>query len=124
MPVSISKASGPVNIKLELLTSRAPVEGTTTVERGKTRNAILRISREFPIGAGELIITGTGGLQFERRCDTIIYDNRHVILVQTSSSTYRPYDTIKAHVIVTNKKFIPMAYGEVTIEIYVSSFLC
>ena len=106
------------------MTSRAPIEGKTTVERGKTRNAILRIPREFPIGAGELIITGTGGLQFKRRCNTIIYDNHHVILVQTSASTYRPHDTIEAYVVVTDENFIPMDSGEVTIEIYVSSFFC
>ena len=98
------------------------IQSTTTVKPGETRNATLTIPREFPIGAAELIITGTGGLRFEERRDTVIYDNHHVVLVQTSASTYRPHDTIEARVVVTNENLIPLESGELTIEIYVSSF--
>jgi hypothetical protein len=104
------------------LTSREPIKSKTTVGKGETRNATLKIPRKFPIGAGELIITGTGGLQFQARCGTIIYDNRHVILVQTPASTYHPHDTIEARVVVTNENLIPLKSGNLTIEIYVSSF--
>jgi hypothetical protein len=82
----------------------------------------LTVPRNFPIGAGKLIITGTGGLQFEERHGVVIYNNCHVILVQTSASTYHPTDTIEAHVVITNEILIPMEYGKLTIEIYVSSF--
>jgi hypothetical protein len=101
---------------------RRHIEATTTCKPGETRNATLTIPREFPIGAGELTITGTGGLHFEERRDIVIYDNCHVVLVQTSASTYRPTDTIETRIVVTNENLIPMERGELTVEIYVSSF--
>ena len=48
---------------------------------------------EFPVGAGELTIVGTGGVSFEEKRDVIVYDSRYVVLVQTSASTYQPGDT-------------------------------
>jgi hypothetical protein len=101
---------------------RESIERKTTVNQGETRNAILDIPRGFPIGAGELIITGTGGREFQERRDTIIYDNSHVILVQTPASTYHPHDTIKVRVVVTDENLIPLKRGTLTIEIYVSLF--
>jgi hypothetical protein len=116
--VSIAEASKPVEIKFDLWMGRRHIEATTTCKPGETRNATLTIPREFPIGAGELTITGTGGLHFEERRDIVIYDNCHVVLVQTSASTYRPTDTIETRIVVTNENLIPMERGELTVEIY------
>ena len=74
---------------------------------------------EFPVGAGEITIIGTGGVNFEDKRDVIVYDNRHVILVQTSASTYRPQDVMEVRVVVTNEELIPIETGEVLLEIYV-----
>ena len=63
----------------------------------------MTVPHDFPIGAGKLTITGTGGLRFEEQHDVVIYDNRHVILVQTSASTYHPTDTMEIYVVITMK---------------------
>ena len=86
---------------------------------GETRNASLTLPSEFPVGAGELTITGTGGVRFEEKRDVIVYEKRHVILVQTSSSTYRPGDTLEVRVVATSEELIPIESGEVLLEIYV-----
>ena len=90
-----------------------------TMNLGETRNATMTLPKEFPVGAGELLITGTGGLRFEEKRDVIVYDNRHVILVQTSASTYRPSDTIEFRVVATNEELMPIENGECLVEIYV-----
>jgi hypothetical protein len=74
---------------------------------------------EFPVGAGELTIVGTGGVSFEEKRDIIVYDNSYVVLVQTSASTYRPGDQLEVRVVVTNEELIPVQNGELLIEIYV-----
>ncbi|CAF3365979.1 unnamed protein product [Rotaria sp. Silwood1] len=93
-----------------------------TTTDSETHNVILAVSKKFPIGLGKLIITGTGGLNFEEKRDIIVYDNCHVILVQTSSSTYRPHDTMEIRVVVTNENLIPIEYGELIVEIYDAVF--
>lgn len=85
---------------------------------GETRNATFALPSEFPVGAGELTITGTGGVTFEEKRDVIVYDNRHVILVQTSASTYRPKDIMEIRVVATNEELMPVENGELNIEIY------
>jgi hypothetical protein len=86
---------------------------------GETRNATMTLPMEFPVGAGELTITGTGGVHFEEKRDVIVYENRHVLLVQTSASTYRPADTLEVRVVATSEELMPIESGEVLIEIYV-----
>jgi uncharacterized protein YfaS (alpha-2-macroglobulin family) len=76
---------------------------------------------EFPVGAGELTIVGTGGVTFEEKRDIIVYDNRYVVLVQTSASTYRPGDEMEIRVVVTNEELVPVENGEVLVEIYDSN---
>jgi hypothetical protein len=80
----------------------------------------LTLPSEWPVGAGELRIVGTGGVRFEERRDVIVYEDSHVILVQTSSSTYRPGDILEFRVVATNENLIPIENGEITLEIYVS----
>jgi len=89
------------------------------INLGSTRNATLTLPLEFPVGAGELTIVGTGGVSFEENRDVIVYDNRYVVLVQTSASTYRPHDTLEVRVVATNEQLIPIENCEVLIEIYV-----
>lgn len=79
----------------------------------------MTLPKEFPVGAGELTIVGTGGITFEEKRDIIVYDNRHVVLVQTSASSYRPGDKMEVRVVATNEELIPVETAEVTIEIYV-----
>ena len=74
---------------------------------------------EFPVGPGELSIIGTGGITFQEKRDVIVYDNRNVILVQTSSSNYQPGDKIELRVVATNEQLIPLENVEVLVEIYV-----
>lgn len=90
---------------------------------GQTRNAALTLPKEFPIGGGELTINGTGGLHFEEKRDIIVYDNCHIILVQTSASTYRPDDIMEIRVVATNENLMPIEYGELIVEIYVNFYL-
>lgn len=120
--VFIAAASKPVEIKFMLTVGQHRVETTTIFKSGETRNATLALPKEFPVGAGELIITGTGGLQFEERRDVIVYDNRHVMLVQTSASTYRPRDTMEIRVVATYENLLPIEQGELIVEIYVSFY--
>jgi hypothetical protein len=86
---------------------------------GETRNVTLTLPQEFPVGTAELVISGTGGLDFKETRGIILYDNRHMILVQTSASTYRPRDTIEIRVVATNENLIPIENGELVVEIYV-----
>jgi len=79
----------------------------------------LVLPTEFPVGAGELTIVGTGGVSFEEKRDVIVYDSRYVVLVQTSASTYRPGDTIEVRVVATSEELIPLENNVVLIEIYV-----
>ena len=120
LSIFIASASQPVEVKFDLVLGSKRVESKIVCQPGVTRNATLVLPKEFPIGAGELIITGTGGLQFEEKRNAIIYDNRHAMLVQTSASTYRPRDTMEIRVIATTEEFMPMESGELNIEIYVS----
>ena len=119
--VFIAAASQPVDVKFELVLGAQRLEGKVVCKPGETRNATITLPKKFPIGAGELIITGTGGLQFEEKRDVIVYDSRHVLLVQTSASTYRPHDIMEVRVVATTEELMPMESGELTIEIYVSS---
>jgi hypothetical protein len=118
LSIFIAAASQPVDVKFELTIGQKRIEGTTTCKPGETRNATLTLPLEFPVGAGELTITGTGGVHFEEKRDVIVYDNRHVILVQTSASAYRPGDILEVRVVATNEELIPMESGEVLLEIY------
>ncbi|CAF4419125.1 unnamed protein product [Rotaria sp. Silwood2] len=88
----------------------------------ETRIATLFLPKEFSIGAGELTITGTGGLHFEEKRDIIVYDNCHVILVQTSASTYRPHDAMEIRVVATNENLMPIEHSELIVEIYDATF--
>jgi hypothetical protein len=83
----------------------------------------LALPSEFPIGPGVLTIFGTGGVRFEEKRDVIVYDNRHVILVQTSASTYQPGDKMELRVVATNEELIPLENDEVLIEIFVCFYL-
>ncbi|CAF5083804.1 unnamed protein product, partial [Rotaria sp. Silwood1] len=112
----------PVDIKFDLIVNQLHIENKIICTTGETRNVILAVSKKFPIGLGKLIITGSGGLNFEEKRDIIVYDNCHVILVQTSSSTYRPHDTMEIRVVVTNENLIPIEYGELIVEIYDAVF--
>jgi hypothetical protein len=118
LSVFIAAASQPVQVKFELTVGQKRIQGTTTVTPGTTRNAILTLPMECPVGAGELTIVGTGGVSFEEKRDVIVYDNRYVVLVQTSASTYRPGDTMEVRVVVTDEELIPIENDEVLIEIY------
>lgn len=119
--ISILIAHGiePVEIKFVLTINKHRIENKIICKSGETQNGTLSLPNEFPVGAGELIIIGSGGLQFEERRDVIIYDNRHALLIQTSASTYRPRDTMEIRVIATNENLIPIENGELTLEIYV-----
>jgi hypothetical protein len=99
------------------------LEWKTMCKSGETQNVTLTLPQEFPVGIGQLTITGTGGLQFEEKRDIIIYDNRYVILVQTSASTYRPRDTMEIRVVAMNENLMPIENGELIIEIYVNFYL-
>ncbi len=125
--VFIAAASQPVEVKFDLIIGQKHVEWKTICKAGETRNATLTLPNEFPVGAGELIIIGTGGLQFKETRDVIVYDNRHVLLVQTSASTYRPRDTMEIRVVAMNENLMPIENGELIVEIYVNihmSVLC
>jgi len=89
---------------------------------GKTCSAAVTLPKEFSIGYGKLTINGTAGLNFKEKRSIIVYDNGHVLLVQTSASTYRPQDTMKIRVLATNENLVPIQNGELTIEIYVRLF--
>jgi len=116
--VFIAAASQPVQVKFELTVGQKRIQGQTTVTPGTTRKATLTLPMEFPVGAGELTIVGTGGVSFEEKRDIIVYDNHYVVLVQTSASTYRPGDTMEARVVVTDEELMPIENDEVLIEIY------
>jgi hypothetical protein len=118
LSVFIAAASQPVQVKFQLIVGQQRLQNTTTVKPGTTCNASLVLPMEFPIGAGELIITGTGGVNFEEKRDIIVYDNSRVVLVQTSASTYRPGDQMEVRVIVTNEELIPVENEQLLIEIY------
>jgi hypothetical protein len=119
--VFIAAASQPVQVKFELTVGQQHVQNTTTVNPGTTQNVTLTLPSEFPVGAGELSIVGTGGVTFEENRDIIVYDNSYVVLVQTSASTYRPGDTMDIRVVVTNEELVPVGDGEVLVEIYDSN---
>lgn len=136
LSVFIAAASQPVQVKFELVIGQQRLQSTATVtpglliipekyslsmidRLGATRPVTLTLPKEFPIGAGELTIVGTGGITFEEKRDIIIYDSRHVVLVQTSASTYRPSDTMEVRVVVTNEELMPVESAEIDIEIYV-----
>jgi hypothetical protein len=118
LSVFIAAASQPVEVKFELTLGEKRIECTTTVKSGETRNATLTLPMEFPCGPGELTIMGTGGVRFEEKRDIIVYDNRHVVLVQTSASTYQPGDKMELRVVATNEELIPLENDECLIEIY------
>jgi len=118
LSVFIAAASQPVQVKFQLTIGLQNVQCTTTVPPGTTHNATLTLPMEFPVGAGELTIVGTGGVSFEEKRDVIVYDNRYVVLVQTSASTYQPGDTMEVRVVATNEELIPIESCEVLIEIY------
>jgi hypothetical protein len=121
--VFIASASQPVEVNFDLILGQKHFQVKTICKSGETRNATLALPKEFPIGAGELTIIGTGGLHFEEKRDVIVYDNCHVMLVQSSASTYTPRDTIEIRVVATNENLIPIENGELTVEIYVSFYL-
>jgi len=100
----------------------SPKQKSIIINLGETHNATLALPLEFPVGAGEITIVGTGGVRFEEKRDVIVYDNRYVVLVQTSASTYRPSDTMEIRVVATNEELIPLESGEVLIEIYVCCY--
>jgi len=116
--VFIAAAPQPVEVQFALTIGNKHLEWKTMCKPGETRNVTLTLPKEFPVGAGELIITGTGGLRFEEKRDMIIYDNRHIMMVQTSASTYRPRDTMEIRVVCMNEHFMPMESGELIVEIY------
>ncbi len=109
-------------MKFVLTIGQYHLDNKIICKAGETRNITLTLPKEFPVGAGELTIIGTGGLNFEEKRDIIIYDNRHVILVQTSTATYRPRDTMEIRVVCTNENLLPVENGELIVEIYVNFY--
>jgi hypothetical protein len=59
--------------------------------------------------------SSTGGLDFEGKHDIILYDNCHVILVQTSASIYHRNDTMEIRVVVTNENLMPIEHDDLII---------
>jgi hypothetical protein len=122
LSVFIADVSQSVQVKFDLTLGQQHLQTQIICKPGATCNATLTLPTEFPIGAGELIITGTGGVTFEEQRNVIVYDNCHVLLVQTCASTYRPRDIMDIRVVATNEDFIPIENGELTVEIYVRAF--
>jgi hypothetical protein len=116
--VFIAAASQPVEVRFDLAMGQQHIEGKVMCKPGETRNATMTLPKEFPVGAGLLTMTGTGGIRFEEKRDIIVYDNRHIMLVQTSASTYCPGDTMEVRVVATSENLIPIESGELMIEIY------
>ncbi|CAF0996321.1 unnamed protein product [Didymodactylos carnosus] len=116
--ISVANVAQPVEFSFELISRDAHLRTQITVRPSETKNVTLALNRQFPIGVGELIIQATGGLKFTERREVLIYDDRYVLLVQTSSTTYRPNDTVEIRVVATNENMIPIENGEMTIEIY------
>jgi hypothetical protein len=119
--VFLAASSQPSEVKFDLVMGQRHMDSKITCKPGETRNVTLTLPREFPVGAGELFITGTGGIHFEEKRDIIVYDNRHVMLVQTSASAYYPGDTMEVRVVVTDESLMPIENGELLIEIYDAS---
>ncbi|CAF3353066.1 unnamed protein product [Rotaria sp. Silwood1] len=107
-----------VEITFDLMVKQKHFKHKITCNPGKTHKATLTLPKEFPLGAGELTLSGTGGLHFNEKHDIIVHDNCHIILVQTSASSYHPGDTMKVRVIVIDEYLRPIEYGEVILEIY------
>ncbi|CAF0783616.1 unnamed protein product [Adineta steineri] len=118
LSIFIGAEKQPVDVKFELTVGQHRIQGLTTVKAGETRNATLALPMEFPVGPAELTIIGTGGITFEEKRDIIVYDNRYVVLVQTSASTYRPEDEMEIRVVVTDEKLMPVDNLEVLIEVF------
>ena len=95
------------------------VKKTGTIILGQTCNVTLTIPDKFPLGTGQLTVIGTGDLRFQEKRHIIVYDNRYVIRVQTSTSIYRPGDMMQIRVVGTNEELIPIENDEVLIEISV-----
>ncbi|CAF0859596.1 unnamed protein product [Didymodactylos carnosus] len=108
----------PVDVTFDLAILGQRVQARVTCQPGETKNVSLSLPEHFPIGAGELTIRGTGGIQFSEKRDCIVYDNRYVLLVQTSSSSYRPTEFMELRVLATNENLMPIERGVVDIEIY------
>jgi hypothetical protein len=118
LSVFIAAASQPVEVKFDLMMGQQHIYSTVTVKSGETRNVTMALPMGFPVGPAELNIIGTGGVRWEEKRDVIVYDNSHVVLVQTSASTYRPGDDMEIRVVVTDEQLMPMETGEVLIEVY------
>ncbi|CAF3744916.1 unnamed protein product [Rotaria sordida] len=122
LSIFIAAASEPVEVKFNLTLGQKYIQSTITVKSGETRNATLTLPFEFPAGVGELTIVGSGGIRFKDKRDIIVYDNRYVVLVQTSASTYHPGDIMEIRVVATNEELMPIENGEVLIEVYDANF--
>jgi len=108
-----------VSVDFDLRVGEELIRNEIIVKPGETRNVTLTLTKDFPVGAGELFVRGEGGeVKFEEKHHLIIYDNRHVLLVQTSSSTYRTKDEMSIRVIVTDEHFLPLETEELLVEIY------
>ncbi|CAF1516777.1 unnamed protein product, partial [Didymodactylos carnosus] len=109
----------PVDVTFDLVvSSQQRIQARVTCQPGETKNVILSLPEHFPVGGGELTIRGTGGIQFSQKRDVIVYDNRYVLLVQTSSPSYRPSEFMELRVLATKVHLMPIERGVVDIEIY------
>ena len=107
-----------VEVRFDLHVAEHHIQSQVLVQPGDTRNGTLLVPRDFPLGAGQLTVCGEGGVQFEEKHQVLIYDNRHVLLVQSSASTYRPGDQMKVRVVATDEHLMPMESNELIVEIY------
>jgi len=111
----------PVEISFELVLGQQRLQRKLSCLEGESRNVTFPIPKAFPIGVGELTIQGRGGIEFMEKREVIVYDDRYILLIQTSSSSYRPNDTVEFRVVATDENLIPIESAEVTIEIFDST---
>jgi len=123
LSIFIAALYPPVEIKFNIQIDENIFQRKTICKPGETCQVTLSLPVEYPVGAGELTITVTDGVQFEEKRDIIVYDNRHMLLVQTSASTYRPHDTMKIRVVATNENLMPIEYDELIVKIYINFYL-
>ncbi|KAK3100069.1 hypothetical protein FSP39_014251 [Pinctada imbricata] len=118
--VNILKATGPVDVKADLLhktTQNKVATNTKTFNQGSPGVLIVQVPDTLASGTYELLVLGTNGLHFTNQTDLKYQSKSMSVFIQTDKATYKPGQTVNFRAFAIHPD-MSIYTGPIDIDVY------